>query len=153
EGVCIEMPELPEAPFQGDEDLMRQMILNLLDNSIKFTPSGGSVRLGLEPKGRWYRITVADNGVGVPQTAQSRIFDRFYRVDRAKSRQGENGSSGGAGLGLSIARWIAEAHHGQLKLLHSDEKGSTFAAVLPIPQVISSRVDSRAPSRSRLNLL
>ena len=131
-GLQVDMAELPEAPFEGDEDLLRQMILNLVDNSVKFTPAKGVIRLDLEPGGGEYSIIVSDTGPGIPKLAQARVFERFYRVDPSHSRDGQN-CSGGAGLGLSIARWIAEAHHGRLELRQSDERGSVFVAVLPMP--------------------
>jgi heavy metal sensor kinase len=151
-GVAIEMPLLPEAPFEGDEDLMRQMIVNLVHNAIKFTPAGGRVRLDLERSGQQYTITVADTGIGIPKADQPRIFERFYRVVDAQGVDGREGPRG-AGLGLSIARWIADAHHGRVELRHSDPHGSTFAAVLPVPETPRSEETggsaeaARAPDR------
>jgi len=130
--IALELAPLRETPFKGDEDLLRQLLLNLLDNAIKFTPAGGTIHLELEEKGECYLLTVADTGIGIPAEAQPRIFERFFRVDKARSRaQQEQGS--GAGLGLSIARWIAEAHGGVLRLAHSDPTGSTFVVSLPVP--------------------
>ena len=126
----LEVPPLPEVPFRGDEGLLRQMIWNLLDNAIKYTPKRGSVRVALELCGREYVITVTDTGGGIPVEVQSHIFERFYRADKARSRA-ETADEGGAGLGLPIARWIAEAHEGRLELQRSDETGSTFVAFLP----------------------
>lgn len=142
-GISIEMPELPEAPFQGDEDLVRQMVLNLLDNSIKYTPAGGRVRLNLERESGQYTITISDTGIGIPKAAQSRVFERFYRAERGHTGDEKNGPCG-AGLGLSIARWIAAAHHGHLDLRHSDDTGSTFAAVLPVPAECTKAEDREA---------
>ncbi len=130
-GVTMEYAPAPEAPFNGDEGLLRQMILNLLDNSIRHTPVGGRVRLSLERRDSKYAITVADTGAGVPVEAQPHIFRRFYRADKARSRAGET-DRGGAGLGLSIAKWIAEAHDGRLELAHSDETGSAFITTFPL---------------------
>jgi two-component system, OmpR family, sensor kinase len=132
--VAIDVDNSPEALIYGDEDLLRRMILNLLDNAIKYTPPKGSVRLSLTRQQQYYRIEVSDTGTGIPEEAQSQVFGRFYRVDRARSRsEGARGS--GAGLGLSIARWIAEAHGGSLRLAGSDGGGSTFVAALPIPDL------------------
>ena len=120
----------PDSVWRGDEGLMRQMMLNLLDNAIKFTPAGGTVELNLVRGTSGYEITVADNGVGIPKAAQSHVFDRFFRANGARSQSHfTNGS--GAGLGLSIARWIAEAHEGRLELRHSDPHGSMFVVTLP----------------------
>jgi two-component system OmpR family sensor kinase len=126
----IDLPSLPEAPFRGDEGLMRQMIWNLLDNAIKYTASGGRAEIALRARSTEYVITVADTGSGIAPEVQPHIFERFYRADKSRSRSGGTGE-GGAGLGLPIARWIAEAHHGRLKLQRSDETGSIFVIFLP----------------------
>ncbi len=128
--VKIELEPAPETPYRGDESLVRQMLLNLLDNAIKYTPPEGLIRVSLAQLDSTLEITVSDTGVGIPPEAQTRIFDRFYRVDKARSHS-ENGDGGGAGLGLSIARWIAEAHHGRLELKSSGAAGSSFAVSLP----------------------
>jgi heavy metal sensor kinase len=132
-GVEISVAPAVETPFHGDEGLLRQMLLNLLDNSVKHTPAGGSVSVRLERENGHHAITVSDTGAGIPPEAQSKIFERFYRVDKARSRaEAAQGAMSGAGLGLSIARWIAEAHGGQLVLKSSGETGSTFVASLPV---------------------
>jgi heavy metal sensor kinase len=118
----------PELPVVGDEPLLRRMILNLLDNAIKHTPTGGQVVLACQRTGGDYAVSVTDSGTGIPTDLQPRIFERFFRADKARSRAENDG--GGAGLGLSIARWIAEAHHGRLELTRSDSTGSTFTAYL-----------------------
>jgi two-component system, OmpR family, sensor kinase len=134
-GVSVELPPAPETPFAGDEDLLRQMLLNLLDNAIKHTPAGGKVRLGLTQKGAQYLIEVADTGAGIPVEAQAQIFERFYRVDKARARaESGNGAGSSAGLGLAIARWVAEAHGGAIKLVRSDPTGTLFVIALPLPQ-------------------
>jgi two-component system OmpR family sensor kinase len=124
--IRIAVEDIPESPFYGDEDLLRQMVLNLLDNAVKYSPEGAEVRVGLEKQNGSYLIRVADNGSGIPADAQPYIFDRFYRVDKARAR------GAGAGLGLAIARWIAEVHGGALCLERSDACGSTFLATLPV---------------------
>ncbi len=129
-GVKVEIEPLNEMPYRGDEGLLRQMVLNLLDNAVKYTPAGGAVSVSLGRHNSTYEITVADTGVGIPPEAQPHIFKRFYRVDKARTRD-KVGANGGAGLGLSIARWIAEAHDGRLDLRHSNERGSVFVASLP----------------------
>jgi signal transduction histidine kinase len=114
-----------EMPFYGDEGLLRRMILNLLDNALKHTPAGGSIHLNLTQQDGTCAMTIADTGAGIPADAQPHIFERFYRADKARTRAGgENGS--GAGLGLSIAQWVAEMHNGRIVLDHSDHNGSTF---------------------------
>jgi two-component system, OmpR family, sensor kinase len=119
-----------EAPFVGDEHLVRQLVMNLLENAIKHTPEGGEVRVTLERAPASYTITVADKGSGIPDTAQPHVFERFYRADLARSRA-EASPGSGAGLGLPISRWIAEVHDGRLELVRSDASGTTFRAVLP----------------------
>jgi heavy metal sensor kinase len=130
-GVAVELEPAPEISYRGDEGLLRQMFLNLLDNAIKSTPAGGEVRVSLGQRDSSYEVVVDDTGTGIPVEAQVRIFERFYRVDQARTRN-ESPAEGGAGLGLSIARWIAEAHEGRLELRHSDERGSSFIATLPL---------------------
>ena len=120
----------PELLLHADEVLLGRMILNLLDNAIKYTPEGGTVSLECVKQGDEYRLTVSDTGPGISPELQDRIFERFFRADKARSRA--DGGTGGAGLGLSIARWIAEAHHGRLELTRSGPGGTAFTAWLPI---------------------
>ena len=130
--VNIDIGACPEALFYGDEDLLRQMLLNLLDNAIKHTPPDGSIRSNLTRERERYFIAISDTGQGIPVDAQSHVFERFYRADKARSRS-EVANGGGAGLGLAISRWIAEAHKGNLELARSDRNGTTFVATLPVP--------------------
>src|SRR5204863_5146277 len=127
--ICLNLEEAPESPIHADESLLRRMILNLLDNAIKYTPEGGSVSVTCRRAGEEYALSITDTGGGIPADLQPRIFERFFRADKARSRTENDG--GGAGLGLSISRWIAEAHHGRLQLTHSISAGSTFTAYLP----------------------
>jgi len=119
-----------EMPVRADEELLRRMILNLLDNAIKYTPEGGKVSVACTIAVDGYDLSITDSGPGVPADLQSRIFERFFRVDRARARTARDG---GAGLGLSIARWIAEAHDGRIDLVRSDATGSVFKVHLPVP--------------------
>jgi signal transduction histidine kinase len=121
--------------FRGDENLIRRLLLNLIDNAIKYTPRGGGVTVSCRREGDRYLIKVSDTGPGIPVAARPHIFERFYRADSARSRVEDDGAglTSGAGLGLSIARWIAEAHDGTVELLHSSETGSVFQLVLPVP--------------------
>jgi heavy metal sensor kinase len=118
-----------EMPLRGDEGLVRRMILNLLDNAIKYTAAGGEVRVELAREGSAYTIRITDTGSGIPEEARPHIFERFYRADKVRSRN--SGAGSGAGLGLSIASWIAEAHGGRVALERSDKTGSTFRISLP----------------------
>ena len=109
-----------------DRDLLRQAIHNLLDNAIKYTPSGGKVELSLEVKPRRIFITVKDRGIGIPEADLTHIFDRFYRVDKARTRQ-----TGGFGLGLAIAQQIIQAHNGKITVESEVGKGTAFQICLP----------------------
>jgi heavy metal sensor kinase len=137
--ISVQVPEVPELLYEGDEELMRRMIWNLLDNAIKYTAPGGSVQVRFEARQRSYAITVSDSGPGIPPEAQPYIFERFFRADEAHSRA-NNPGSGGAGLGLPIARWIAEAHQGRLELQQSDERGTKFVIILPAAPLNPSSV-------------
>ena len=130
--VTLEIMNSAEAGFHGDEDLLRQMILNLVDNAIRYTPAGGVVRLSLTQESDNYMISVSDTGPGIPLEAQPHIFDRFYRANIEQSHSEETVSDG-TGLGLAIARWIAQAHDGNLDLARSDHRGTTFIVKLPAP--------------------
>ena len=109
-----------------DRDLLQQAIDNLLDNAVKYTPSGGTVILKLDIKPRRILITVEDTGVGIPEADLTYIFDRFYRVDKARTRQ-----TGGFGLGLAIAQQIIQAHNGKITVESETGKGTTFQMCLP----------------------
>jgi len=128
-GITLTSTIQPELPLQADEDLLRRMLLNLLDNAIKYTPAGGTVDVECRREGGGYVVSVIDTGMGIPAELGSRIFERFFRADKVRSRS--EGDTRGAGLGLSIARWIAEAHHGRLELTCSDASGTTFTVYLP----------------------
>jgi heavy metal sensor kinase len=127
--ISLNFQGASESPIHADESLLRRMILNLLDNAIKYTAEGGHVTVACGRAGEEYTLSIMDTGGGIPTDLQPRIFERFFRADKARSRAENDG--GGAGLGLSISRWIAEAHHGRLELTRSDSLGSTFTAYLP----------------------
>jgi signal transduction histidine kinase len=118
-GVTIAADSIAETPFRGDEELLRQLVLNVLQNAVQHTPPGGRVTMSLEPAGPGVQIRIADGGPGIPSEDQARIFDRFVQLDAARRDVG-------AGLGLPIARWIAEAHGGGVVLEQSGPSGSTF---------------------------
>jgi heavy metal sensor kinase len=127
-----------ECLVRGDRELLRRMILNLLDNAIKYSAEGGRVNVACLTTTTTCQVHVTDTGPGIPPELRDRIFERFFRADPARSRSGREG---GAGLGLSIALWIAQAHHGQLELASSDAKGSHFAVFLPGPGVAHAGTD------------
>jgi signal transduction histidine kinase len=123
-GVTIQSVPGAEIAFRGDEDLLRRLVLNVLQNAVQHTPQGGSVSVEVRQEVDTVRIRVSDEGPGIPLADQGRIFDRFVQLDAARRGLG-------TGLGLPIARWIAEAHRGTLVLEKSDAGGSTFCVSLP----------------------
>jgi heavy metal sensor kinase len=127
--VSYQPPE-HEIAFRGDEPLLRRMVLNLLNNAIKYTPRNGRVEVSFQQDKQHCRVIISDTGHGIPREAQAHVFDRFFRVDTARSRD-ESLNGSGAGLGLSIAKWVAELHGGKIVLEQSDHEGSTFIVSLP----------------------
>jgi two-component system, OmpR family, phosphate regulon sensor histidine kinase PhoR len=119
---------LEEVAVTGDEDLLSQVWLNLLHNSIKFTPEGGRICVALERQGEAVACRVADSGIGIPAEDQARVFERFYKADKARERSKE-----GSGLGLAIAQRIVELHHGTIMLESAPGAGSAFTVSLPAP--------------------
>ena len=115
--------------IEGDRDRLEQVMMNVVGNAIKYTPDGGTIAVDAGVRGRRVWITVSDNGIGIPQQDRERIFDRFYRVDKARSRE-----SGGTGLGLSIAREIVVRHHGTIALAPHEGPGTTVRIMLPVRQ-------------------
>lgn len=115
--------------IQGDPLRLRQLFLNLLTNAVNYTPAAGRITLKLSLLGSLVEVRVADTGIGIAPEDQTQVFDRFFRVDKARNR-----SDGGSGLGLSIARWVAQSHGGQIKLHSTLGKGSEFIVVLPLSQ-------------------
>jgi signal transduction histidine kinase len=130
-GVCVTVSAMPEAPAMGDEALLHRLVLNLLDNAIKHSPPESCASVGLDVAEREYVLWVEDTGPGIPEAVQPHVFERFVRADRARARDAETLTSG-AGLGLAIAKWIAEAHGGRLELARSGPAGSRFVLRLPL---------------------
>jgi two-component system phosphate regulon sensor histidine kinase PhoR len=121
-------PEIPQGAVTvaGDEELLREVADNLIDNAIKYTPAGGSVRVRLTVQSREAVLEVIDTGIGIEPHEQTRVFERFYRVDKARSRD-----LGGTGLGLSIVRHVVLAHRGTIELSSEPGRGSTFRVRIP----------------------
>jgi two-component system phosphate regulon sensor histidine kinase PhoR len=112
--------------IRGDARRLQDVLQNLLDNAVQYTPSGGRITIQAMARDRQIAIAVADTGIGIPKAEQERIFERFYRVDAARSRE-----AGGTGLGLSIAKHLVEAHGGRIEIESDVGRGSTFTVVLP----------------------
>lgn len=111
---------------RGDEERLAQALVNLVHNAIKFSPDGAPVVIRVARRGPDVAIAVTDEGPGIPADARTRIFERFYKVDRSRAR------GGGTGLGLAIARHIVEGHGGRIELESREDRGSTFTVVLPV---------------------
>jgi len=124
-GLRIEVDAGPDVMLRADEDLLLQLAINLLDNAIKYTPAGGSITAGWRMDSDRAEIRVSDTGEGIAGEHLERVFDRFYRVDSARG-------SGGAGLGLSICRWIAQAHGGSIAAESAVGEGTTVTLRLPM---------------------
>ncbi|MBR2483982.1 MAG: HAMP domain-containing protein [Oscillospiraceae bacterium] len=113
----------------GDRGRLEQVMMNILGNAIKYTPDGGKISVSATSDSDYVYLDVADNGIGIPEADRDRIFERFYRVDKARSRE-----SGGTGLGLSIAKEIVEKHGGKLAVIPKEDPGTTIRLTLPILQ-------------------
>jgi two-component system phosphate regulon sensor histidine kinase PhoR len=118
-------PAVPPVP--GNADYLERAVTNLLDNAIKYTPPGGRITITAGRDGDCVLIEVTDNGIGIPAEDQPRIFERFYRVDRSRSRE-----MGGTGLGLSIVKHVAQVHRGNVEVSSSPGQGSTFRLRFPM---------------------
>ena len=125
--LIVDTPDkLPE--LMGDRERLEQVVVNILSNAVKYTPAGGHIRLSArEISGERVRIMVEDDGVGIPQEDVPRLFERFYRVDKARSRE-----AGGTGLGLAIAKEIVQQHEGRITLASEYGKGTTVSIILPL---------------------
>ena len=127
QGVVLRVDAFARVPpVRGDEERLGQVLVNLLHNAVKFSPDGGEVAVRVRSDGEQVVVSVEDHGIGIPRSAQARIFERFYKVDRARVR------GGGTGLGLSIARHVVEGHNGRIWVESEEGAGSTFSFALPV---------------------
>jgi signal transduction histidine kinase len=138
--VHISLEELDQVGVLGDPDRLKQLILNLVDNAIKYTPPGGRVMMSLSKENGRSELVVQDTGIGIPTEDLPYIYDRFYRVDKARTR-----AQGGSGLGLSIAKWIVDAHQGQIEVESVVGEGTTFRVYLPVLKHVSNGQPMRSP--------
>jgi heavy metal sensor kinase len=125
-GQRLDVAAQGEVPVTADRAILRLAVVNLIDNAVKYAPSGTTVRVDVEVRDGVAALRVSDAGPGIAQEHHARLFDRFYRVDPARSRE-----DGGTGLGLAIARWATEAHGGRIELASEPGRGSRFTVVLP----------------------
>ena len=126
-GHRLAVDQLEPTTVSGDPDRLRQLLVNLLDNAVKYTPAGGRIGLRLARDGATAVLAVSDTGAGIPPEHLPHVFERFYRADAGRSRD-----PGGTGLGLPIARWIAEQHAGSIELTSHPGEGTTAVVRLPI---------------------
>ncbi len=141
-GIRITLGAEDQAMIVGDRDRLKQVLINLVDNAIKYTPQGGEVTLSLTKDDEWVKISVRDTGIGIAPDHMPNLFDRFYRVDKARSRD-----AGGTGLGLAIAKSVVDAHNGKIQVESELGKGSTFTVWLPLPETKSAAsVSTPAPT-------
>jgi len=125
--IVLRIDPCQETVVMGDKMRLQQLFTNLIDNAVKFTPERGSIRIGVEKDRNFVKVKVVDTGMGIPKEEQKNIFKRFYRVDKSRSKE-----TGGVGLGLSIAEWIAHVHHGRIEVESELNQGSTFTVYLPL---------------------
>lgn len=125
-GLEVRLGSEDQAIVHGDRQRLRQLLLNLTENAVKYTPQAGTITLGLENSNGWVKVSVHDTGIGISEENQQHIFERFYRTDKARSRE-----MGGSGLGLNIVQWIAQAHDGYITVESKPQVGSTFTVWLP----------------------
>jgi signal transduction histidine kinase len=137
-GVAIERAGSTDVTVVGDPDALKRALANLVDNAVRVAPAGSRVRVATGREDGWAWLAVADEGPGIDPGHQARVFDRFYRVDKARSRD-----EGGTGLGLAIVREIAESHGGSVRVFSEPGKGSAFVVWLPV-----ARTPAPAPSAS-----
>ena len=130
--------------IQGDSMRLRQVFMNLLENALKYTESGGKVRLSLETDNVYAKVAVSDTGPGIPADDLPSIFDRFYRVDKARNR-----AHGGSGLGLSLVKSYTEAHGGRIEVVSEVGKGSVFTVCLPLHDEEVAGVKEKVDKRRR----
>lgn len=126
--LALTMGDWDQAQVIGDRDRLKQLFLNLMANAVQYTPGGGRVTLSLRLVGEWTHISVTDTGPGIPPDEIPHLFERFYRADPSRARKPDSG----AGLGLSIAYWIAVNHGGRIEVASEVGKGTTFSVWLPL---------------------
>jgi heavy metal sensor kinase len=124
--IALEIGTMEDVTVIGDKVRLQQLFTNLIDNAIKYTPKG-SIHVSVEKNESAGLVRIKDTGIGIPKEEQEKIFKRFYRMDKSRSRE-----TGGVGLGLSIAEWIVRAHHGRIEVDSELNKGSTFTVYLPV---------------------
>jgi two-component system phosphate regulon sensor histidine kinase PhoR len=132
--LAVQMGPEPLPAVDGYANQLERAVSNLIDNAIKYSPRGGQIEVSAKRSAGYIQIEIADNGIGIPAQDLPRIFERFYRVDRSRSRE-----MGGTGLGLSIVKHVAQAHRGMIEVSSTLGQGSTFRMRIPILHSSSTR--------------
>jgi signal transduction histidine kinase len=127
DNIQVVLGQVMPATVMGDELRLRELLLNIVDNAVKYSHPGGTVQISLTVAEHQARLAVTDQGIGFPSDVQKRIFDRFYRTDEARAHNKK-----GTGLGLAICAWIADTHKGHIEVQSEVGKGSTFTVILPL---------------------
>lgn len=128
--LALILPEqINDIWIEGEKDRIHQIVLNLLSNAIAYTSEGGKIIVKLWEEADQVKLSISDTGIGIPSTELPRIFERFYRVEKARSRR-----SGGTGLGLAIVKHLTESHNGKIEVKSEEGKGTTFIITLPKKQ-------------------
>jgi signal transduction histidine kinase len=140
--VRLEVADFEETPVHGDAALLRQLVMILLDNAIKFTAANGVIRVQVLSLAPYVALTVTDDGIGIPPEQLSHVFERFYRGDASRTRSSSPSADGfdGAGLGLSIAQWIAREHQGTIAV--ESRPGHGTKVTVQFPQMGSEAMSS-----------
>jgi signal transduction histidine kinase len=138
-------PAPPGTEVFCDVEAVHQVLGNLMDNALKYTPEGGAITIGARVRAPFVEVYVADTGIGIPKEEQSRLFERFYRVDKARSRE-----LGGTGLGLSIVKHLVRAQGGDVRVESEQGRGSTFIFTLPIDEHRYDETEKVQPEFTRL---
>ena len=133
-GVQLAEQAQPHVTISGDQTRLSQLLINLVDNALRYTSSGGTVDVAVKEEAGWAELRVSDTGIGIAAEHLPHLFERFYRADPARAR-----ADGGSGLGLAIAQWIAQAHGGQISVASEFGRGSVFTVRIPMVRVATRR--------------
>lgn len=133
--IALNLDTPENIPIEADPAKLSRLFMNLIDNAIKYSDSGGTVGVSARTKNGQVCIAISDTGPGIPAQHLPQLFDRFYRVDKARSRNVSGAHSSGAGLGLSIAQWLAHVHGGRIEVESMEGRGSTFKVWLPLKRI------------------
>lgn len=139
-GVDLNVPK-EQIVVQADSLRLRQVLLNLLTNAIKYTHEGGNISINMKATVKYIEVAIKDSGIGISEEHLRKIFERFYRIDKTRNR-----NDGGSGLGLAIVKWIVDAHDGQVNVTSTPGQGSCFTITLPLTQTLDDPILSKNQS-------